>query len=100
MHIEEKFNIKRMIIEIVGTIVGAFVMAFGIALFLLPNQLSSGGFNGIATILYYLFGAKIGTTTLILNIPLFIIAYIKMGKGFFVRAIVRNSSFFTSFKCF
>ena len=86
--------------ETLITVTGCAFMAAGITLFLLPNQLSSGGFNGIATILYYLFGAKIGTTTLILNIPLFIIAYIKMGKGFFVRAIVRDNSLFTSFECF
>lgn len=90
----------RFFKETLITIIGCAFMAAGITLFLLPNQLSSGGFNGISTILYYLFGAKIGTTTLILNIPLFIIAYIKMGRNFFVRAIVRNSSVFPSFKCF
>ena len=62
MHIEEKFNIKRMIIEIIGTIVGAFVMACGISLFLLPNQLSSGGVSGLATIIYYLFHIPMGRT--------------------------------------
>lgn len=86
--------------ETLITIIGCAFMAIGITLFLLPNQLSSGGFNGIATVIYYLFGAKIGTTTLILNIPLFIIAYIKMGRDFFIRAIIRNSYFFYSFKRF
>ena len=88
MHIEEKFNIKRMIIEIIGTIVGAFVMASGIALFLLPNQLSSGGVSGIATIIYYLFKVPMGTTILIVNIPLFLISMYKVGKTFFIKSIV------------
>ena len=44
---ERKIKIKRAIIEILGTILGAFVMALGVSLFLLPNQLSSGGVAGI-----------------------------------------------------
>ena len=63
-------------------------MAFGTAFFLLPNQLSSGGFSGITTITYYLFGWPMGTVLIIINIPLFIIALIKLGKAFFVRAII------------
>ncbi len=38
--------------------------------------------------MYYLFGVKVGTTTLILNIPLFIIAYVKVGKRFLTKAII------------
>lgn len=63
-------------------------MSFGIAQFLVPNQLSSGGFSGIAIITYYLFKFPIGTAIFVLNIPLFILAYLKIGKGFFVRAVV------------
>ena len=92
MHIEEKFNIKRMIIEIIGTIVGAFVMACGISLFLLPNQLSSGGVSGLATIIYYLFNIPMGRTILIINIPLFLISMYKVGKTFFVKSIVGTVS--------
>lgn len=54
MHLEEKFNFRKIVIELSGTIVGAFFMAVGTASFLLPNQLSSGGFAGVATIFYYL----------------------------------------------
>lgn len=78
--------------ETLITITGCIFMALGVVLFLLPNQLSSGGFSGIATLLYYLFGFKVGTITLLMNIPLFIIAYIKLGKKFLIKAIIRNSS--------
>lgn len=62
--------------------------AFGTAEFLLPNQLSSGGFAGIATIVYYLFNFQMGTFILILNIPLFIIGYFKLGKRFIIKTII------------
>ena len=88
MHLEEKYNGKRIVIEIVGTILGSFVMALGVSLFLLPNQLSSGGLAGIATITYYLLHIPMGTAILVLNIPLFVIAVYKLGKSFFIKSIV------------
>lgn len=69
-------------------IIGSLIMAIGTSFFLLPNQLSSGGFSGITTITYYLFGLPMGTVMIILNIPLFIIALIKLGKDFFIKAII------------
>lgn len=48
-------KIKKIGIEIFITLIGSLIMAAGISFFLLPNQLSTGGFSGIATILYYLF---------------------------------------------
>ncbi len=83
MHLEEKFNFRKRVIELSGTIVGAFFMAVGTALFLLPNQLSSGGFAGVATIFYYLLKVPMGTTIMLLNIPLFILAIYKLRKKFF-----------------
>ena len=92
MHIEEKYNFKKAIIEILGTITGAFIMAFGISGFLLPNQLSSGGISGIATITYYLLNIPMGTMILIINLPLFIFAFYKIGKKFFVKSIIGTIS--------
>lgn len=88
MHIEEKYNIPKIIIEIVLTIVGALIMALGVSLFLLPNQLSSGGVAGVATITYYLLKIPMGTMILLINIPLFMIAFFKVGKSFFVKSLM------------
>ncbi len=92
MHIEKRFNIKKIIIEIGGTIIGAFVMAIGISLFLLPNQLSTGGVSGIAVVTYYLFHIPMGTMMLLINVPLFLLSMYKMGKSFFVKSILGTVS--------
>ncbi len=63
-------------------------MATGTSLFLLPNQLSSGGFAGISTITYYLFRIPLGTFMFILNIPLFILTIIKVGKEVAIKGIM------------
>ena len=92
MHILKKYNLKKLGIELLGTIIGAFVMAIGIALFLLPNQLSSGGISGIATITYYLLHVPMGTMILLINAPLFAFAMFKIGKIFFIKSIVGTVS--------
>lgn len=93
MHREEKFNLKKISIEIAGTIIGAFIMAVGVSLFLLPNQLSSGGIAGIATITYYLFHIPMGTMILIINVPLFLFSIYKIGKSFFIKSMIGTIAF-------
>lgn len=78
---------KHIIIQFLQIIVGTALVAMSTSLFLLPNQLSSGGFSGIATIVYYLLKIPLGTTVLVLNIPLFIMSLIKNGKHFFLNAV-------------
>ena len=87
-----KIDIKQLLTEIIGTIVGSFVMAISVALFLLPNELSSGGFSGIATILYYRLKVPMGITIASLNIPLFLMAGYKLGKRFFIKSLVGTIS--------
>lgn len=79
---------RKNIYELFFIILGAGIMAFGTSFFLLPNQLSSGGFSGIATIFYYLIGTPMGTVILLLNIPLIIFAYFRIGKGLVVKTII------------
>ena len=85
-------RVKKFLIEIIETIVGAIIMAIATSLFLLPNQLSSGGFAGIATILYYFLDIPMGTTILALNIPLFLFATVKIGKRFLEKSIIGTIS--------
>ncbi len=85
---ETKKEVKKFLQEALGTILGATIMAIGTSLFLLPNQLSTGGFSGIATIIYYFLNIPMGTTILALNIPLFIIAIYQLGKRFCAKSIL------------
>ena len=48
--VRRKLVIKKYSYEFVLLILGCFIMACGTSFFLLPNQLYSGGFAGIATI--------------------------------------------------
>lgn len=80
--------VRKYIKETIEIVIGCLLMAAGTSLFLLPNQLSSGGFAGISTIIYYLFGLPLGTTMLILNIPLIILTIIRVGKETAIKGII------------
>lgn len=82
------FNIKKILKDGLYIIIGSFFMAAGTSLFLLPNQLSSGGFTGFATITYYLLSIPVGTLMIFLNIPLFIITIIKVGRSVAIKGII------------
>lgn len=87
-----KEKLRNIIVEVLGTIFGAAIMAFGVASFLLPNQLSSGGFSGVATIIYYLFKIPMGTMIIVMNIPLFLFAGYRIGKRFFIKSLIGTVS--------
>lgn len=78
-------KIKEFIIDTVIFIVGGAFCSVSVNCFLSRNNILNGGFTGIATILFYLFSAPIGTVIFILNIPVFILAYKKLGKSFVLR---------------
>ena len=94
-----KLKLKKYLVSLLFMAIGAAMMGVGVAQFLLPNKLSSGGFSGIATIFYYLFHFPVGATILLLNIPCFILAFIKVGKEFFFKSLMGTSflSFFIDF---
>jgi len=83
-----KYMIKKYILTYFKIILGTTIMAIGISQFLLPNKLSTGGFSGLATIGHYLFNMPMGLLVIMLNIPVFIISYFRVGKGFFVKSLV------------
>lgn len=86
--INNKNTLINFLITGAGLVVGSFIMACSTAFFLLPNKLSTGGFSGLSTIVYYLFHIPVGTVMIILNLPLFFIAFFRVGKKFFIKSIV------------
>lgn len=69
---------------IVKTLVGCALFALGFDLFLEPHAMSAGGISGLAMIAVHLlkFGS-VGTLTILINLPLFLIGGLKIGKRFF-----------------
>ncbi|MCH5189267.1 MAG: YitT family protein, partial [Oscillospiraceae bacterium] len=86
-----KIKLKSFLSDTAVFILGGVLYSIAINCFLSKNQILNGGFTGFATVVNFLFGLPIGTVILILNIPLFIISYKKLGMKFVL------SSFWATF---
>jgi uncharacterized membrane-anchored protein YitT (DUF2179 family) len=70
-------------------VAGTAIFALGFDLFLLPNQFAAGGISGVAMVIVGLTGfGSVGTITAILNIPLFIAGYRRLGRQFFLGSLL------------
>jgi len=74
-------------------ILGCIIGGAAYPLFLVPNNIAPGGLTGIATILNYLFGMPVGITSMVLNLPLFLIGYRAMGRTFVFRSFIATVLF-------
>ena len=77
-------SIKKILLIAIGT----FLIAFSTNAILIPNKLLSGGVSGIAMFLYFIFSWNISITILIINIPLFILAFIFLKKRFIIFSLI------------
>ena len=69
-------------------LVGCVLGAAAYPLLLTPNHIAPGGLTGIAMVFNYLFGAPVGITSLLMNVPLFLIGYRAMGRVFAFRSLI------------
>ncbi|MGE7885324.1 YitT family protein [Bacillus sp. NPDC094077] len=87
---------KKRTADIIFIIIGAFLFALGVNLFVIPNEFGEGGVTGITIITYYLFEWSPGLVNLILNAILLIVGYKFLNKVttiYTVIAVVTNSLF-------
>ncbi len=85
--IKSKFNIK-VLWAYVCTILVAVLLAFNYQLFIVENNFAPAGLNGIATMIQYKTGFSIGYMSLIINVPLCLLAYFWVGKTFAKLSLV------------
>lgn len=81
-------KIKAITIKYLMIIVGSALFAAGFQFFLYPNSIIVGGVSGIAMIINLLTKLPVGLLTIVLNIPLFIIAWRYFGTDFIVGSLV------------
>jgi uncharacterized membrane-anchored protein YitT (DUF2179 family) len=58
---------------------GALLIALSVDIFLIPNNVVTGGITGAAMMLRSFFGTPVGIVTLLANIPLFILGFRSLG---------------------
>lgn len=79
----------QLLRNIIKTVAGCAIFALGFDLFLLPNDLNAGGISGLSMVIVHVLGfGSIGTVSAIMNLPLFALAGLKVGKKFFFSSLL------------
>jgi uncharacterized membrane-anchored protein YitT (DUF2179 family) len=101
--VQEKFLHPRLsktkiLRRSIAIFIGALLMAVGLEIFLVPNQVIDGGIVGVSIMLSHLIGLPLGLFIFILNIPFFFMGYKQIGKTFAISTVfgIGVLSYFTS----
>ena len=73
------YTIKDVLIDLLYTVVGTALVGFALSMFTVPNDIAPGGVSGLATALAYITPIRVSAWTLMINIPLMIAAWRKLG---------------------
>ena len=69
-------------------IIGGALVGIGEAWIMIPLKLTTGGFNGIGMLMYYIFNVPVFAVSLLLNIPLFLVSLKMLGVKYSVRTLL------------
>ncbi|MDL2317565.1 YitT family protein [Eubacteriales bacterium OttesenSCG-928-A19] len=67
---------------------GVILTATPFSMFFVPNDIAPGGITGLATLLHSLTGLPVGLLAALLNAPLFLISWRRLGRTFAVKSLL------------
>ena len=70
---------KELLTDLVFVALGSALVALAVAVFTVPNDIAPGGVSGLATALAYLTPVSVGLWSLLLNVPLLLAAWRRLG---------------------
>lgn len=88
MSTNKKRTPAQQLLRLGGIVLGSVIYAAAIALFLDPNQLAPGGVSGLAIIINRLTSLPTGTLILMMNIPLLLLGWWKLGWKFVLSTVL------------
>ncbi|HLR79783.1 MAG TPA: YitT family protein [Bacillota bacterium] len=79
---------RKKLVDLLYVVMGATLVGLAYNMFLLPSKLAAGGLSGVSTILYELYQLSPAFTQFVMNIPIFIVGWIVLGKDFSGKTLV------------
>ncbi len=73
------YTLRDILIDLLYTIVGTALVGFALSMFTVPNDIAPGGVSGLATALAYITPIRVSVWALMMNIPLMIAAWRRLG---------------------
>ncbi|MDD7316063.1 MAG: YitT family protein, partial [Bacillales bacterium] len=89
---KKKYILKTILNYSIIIVLGA-LLALDYILFIVPNSFAPAGINGIAVMIQYAFNFSIGYMSLIINIPLCVLAFFFVNKRFAIRTLLFSVSY-------
>lgn len=89
----DKVGGRQFAINLVLVAVGSLISAIGINAFLVPHKFLSSGVSGLAQFFSYLTPWSVATYVIVLNVPLFVLGWFKVGRTFVVNTAVGLAMF-------
>lgn len=80
-----KGRMKALFLDFAAIVSGGFIWALGVNIFSVPNRIAAGGATGVATVINNFTGFPVGVSIILINIPLFILSFIFLGRRFTVK---------------
>jgi uncharacterized membrane-anchored protein YitT (DUF2179 family) len=71
-----------------GIIIGSIIVSFAFNLFLIPHGIMSSGISGLSIIFSMLTSVNTGVYNFLLNFPLLVLGYLKLGRKFILYTIL------------
>lgn len=89
---KKRFSIKESTGKLwpfMVTLIGSILAAFSLSFFIIPYKIVSGGASGLSTIIFYITNGRlpVGVTIILINIPLFLLGYKKIGRSFLIHSL-------------
>ena len=76
------------VLPYLGIILGSLIVATAFNLFLIPHEILSSGLSGISMIIGMLTPMNTGVANFLLNFPLLVLGYLKLGRKFIMNTIL------------
>jgi len=71
------------------TLLGSAIFALGFSMFLEPGDMSAGGVSGLALAAVQILGrGSVGSLSILINLPLFLLGGVKIGRRFFAGSLI------------
>lgn len=84
---------ENKLISYIFLTIGAFIAAFALRSFLIPNTILDGGVVGISIIINKIYNIPLGLLVFFINIPFIFVGYKRLGKTFLIRTLYAMITF-------
>lgn len=83
-----KINFKKVDFKNAALLVGSFIYSVGTHSFVAPANIAPGGASGLALMVNFVTGLPVGILTMAVNIPLLVLAWIYLSRGFAISTAI------------